>query len=325
MKGLSRRATLKGMGTAIALPLLEAMTRPARAQSSSPNSSGAPRFLAFFVPCGINMATFTPADEGPGFGLSDMLSPLEKVRDRLSVLSGVLATAAFDQGDGPGDHARGTSTFLTATHPNKSEVRVQSAISVDQVMAAAWRGQTPLSSLELGCEPGGAAGSCDVGYSCAYVHHIAWASPTTPLPKETNPRAVFDRLFQSSDAALSPQAREDKRRRRRSVLDFVRDDGLRVAFELMGYWSRRAVWSRIEAVEDGLVEPALFAVSERLRVSKEAMPKEAPSALYVFKGTLRPKAILEHLERLAERCDARRPSSIATESPKAKRRPRKAR
>lgn len=225
MKLLSRRATLRGMGTALALPFLDAMRAPARAQSTS---TGAPRFLAFFVPCGINMATFTPADDGAGFALSDMLTPLEKVRDHVSVLSGVRCTAALDQGDGPGDHARGTSTFLTASHPNKSEVRVQNAISVDQVFAQAWRGQTSLSSLELGCEPGGAAGSCDVGYSCAYVHHIAWASATTPLPKETNPRAVFDRLFQGSDAQLSPRAREEKRRRRRSVLDFVSDDAKRL-------------------------------------------------------------------------------------------------
>lgn len=227
-RSLSRRATLKGMGTALALPFLDAM-RPARAQSTSTDK---PRFFAFFVPCGINMATFTPDQEGAGFELSDMLAPLEKVRERVSVLSGVRCTAALDQGDGPGDHARGTSTFLTAAHPNKSEVRVQNAISIDQVLAQAWRGQTSLSSLELGCEPGGAAGSCDVGYSCAYVHHIAWASPTTPLPKETNPRAVFDRLFQASDATLSPRAREDKRRRRRSVLDFVTGDARRLKNQL---------------------------------------------------------------------------------------------
>ncbi len=88
-------------------------------------------------------------------------------------------------------------------------------------------------------------------------------------------------------------------------LDFVRDDGLRVGFELMGYWSRKAVWARVEAVEQGLAEPVLFAVSERLRVSKEALPQEAPSALYVFKGTLRPKAVLEHLEAMAAASDAR--------------------
>ncbi len=88
-------------------------------------------------------------------------------------------------------------------------------------------------------------------------------------------------------------------------LEFVRDDGLRVAFELLGYWSRKAVWDRIEAVEAGLVDPVLFAVSERLRVRQEAMPAESPAALYVFKGTLRPRAILERLEGLAASCGAR--------------------
>ncbi len=249
MKTLSRRATLKGLGTALALPFLDAM-RPARAQSTTPsNGATNARFLAFFVPCGINMATFTPGEAGRGFGLSDMLTPLEKVRDHVSVLSGVRCTAALDQGDGPGDHARGTSTFLTASHPNKSEVRVQNAISIDQVLANAWRGQTSLSSLELGCEPGGAAGSCDVGYSCAYVHHNAWASPSTPLPKETNPRAVFDRLFQGSDAQLSPRAREDKRRRRRSVLDFVSDDAKRLQ-RALGKDDRRRVDDYLTGVRE---------------------------------------------------------------------------
>lgn len=225
MMRLSRRATLRGFGTALALPFLDAM-RPARAQTTT--TPAAPRLCYFFVPCGINMPTFTPDSTGADYELPDMLTPLANVRDRVSVISGARVTAAFDQGDGPGDHARGTSTFLTAAHPNKSETRVQNAISVDQIAAQAWRGRTPLGSIELGCEPGGAAGSCDVGYSCAYVHHVAWASPTTPLPKETNPRAAFDRLFQASDAALSPKAREDKRRRRRSVLDFVADDSRRL-------------------------------------------------------------------------------------------------
>ena len=99
-------------------------------------------------------------------------------------------------------------------------------------------------------------------------------------------------------------------------LEFVRDDGLRIAFELLGYWNRSAAWARVEAVEKGLSEPVLFAVSERLRVSREALPKEAPSALYVFKGTLRPKLVLDHLERLAEVCDARQ--RVTIETPKAR-------
>jgi predicted nuclease of restriction endonuclease-like RecB superfamily len=99
-------------------------------------------------------------------------------------------------------------------------------------------------------------------------------------------------------------------------LDFLRDDGLRVGFELMGYWSRKAVWARVEAVEHGLAEPVLFAVSERLRVSKEALPQESPSALYVFKGTLRPKAVLEHLEAVAAACDARQTPRIEAKTRK---------
>ncbi len=228
---LSRRTVLRGLGGAIALPFLEAMTRPARAQTSS---SKPLRLMYFYVPCGIDMATFTPRSTGDmrEVSLSRMLAPLEDIKTRVQVLSDVRCTAAFDQGDGPGDHARGTSTFLTSTHPQKSETRVQNGVSADQLAAKAWRGQTPLPSLQIGCESGDGAGVCDIGYSCAYAHNISWASPTQPLPKDTNPKTVFDRLFNQTDLTLSPEAREAKRRRRRSVLDFVSDDATRLKSKL---------------------------------------------------------------------------------------------
>jgi len=229
---LSRRTALRGLGTAIALPFLDAMApRAARAQSTSTKPL---RLMYFYVPCGIDMATFTPSATGSlrDVRLPPMLASLAPVRDQVQVLSGVRCTAAFDQGDGPGDHARGTSTFLTSTHPLKSVSTLQNGISADQVAAKAWLGQTPLSSLQIGGEAGDGAGVCDIGYSCAYAHHISWASATTPLPKDTNPRTIFDRLFQSTDLTLSPEARADKRRRRRSVLDFVKDDATRLQSRL---------------------------------------------------------------------------------------------
>ncbi len=219
---LSRRACLRGVGAAVALPFLDAM-RPARAQTVA----GPRRLCFFYTPCGINMAAFTPSTTGRDFALSPMLQPLADVRSRVAVVSGARNTAAMDLGDGPGDHARGTGSFLTSVHPLKSEGRLQNGTSVDQLVAQQMRGQTRLSSLELGAEGGALVGSCD-SYSCAYSNNISWASSSVPMPKEVNPRAVFDRLFQGAEADLSPQQRADRRRRRLSVLDFVTQDSARL-------------------------------------------------------------------------------------------------
>lgn len=226
---LSRRAALRGLGTGlgtlVALPFLEAMSAPARAQTTPPVDPTAPRRLLFFyVPCGIHMAAFTPVRLGRDYDLPAILEPLAAVQSSVLVLSGTKNTAAQSLGDGGGDHARGTGAFLTAVHPQKSETQVQNGPSADQVAASAWRGRTRLSSLELGAESGSGVGACDTGYSCAYSHNISWASPMVPMPKEVNPRAVFDRLFAGADAGLSEQERQARRRRRLSVLDFVRED-----------------------------------------------------------------------------------------------------
>jgi hypothetical protein len=218
---LSRRAALKGLGTMVALPFLDAMR--ARAQSTPPT-----RLLFFYVPCGIHMAAFTPSTTGARFALSPMLEGLADVRDHVTVLSGVNNTAAEALGDGGGDHARGTASFITAVHVLKSESRLQNGPSADQIAARALRGRTRLPSLELGCESGSGVGACDTGYSCAYTHNISWASATVPMPKEVNPRAVFDRLFAGADAGLNAEQKELRSRRRLSVLDFVRDDTQRL-------------------------------------------------------------------------------------------------
>ena len=245
---LSRRACLKGMGTLVALPFLEAMTLSKRARAQAAAASPR-RLLYFYVPCGINMATFTPASEGANYTLPDMLTPLDKVRDRVLVLTGARNTAAKDLGDGGGDHARGTGAFLTAVHPLKSETRVQNGESIDQFAAGSLRGQTRLPSLELGCETGSGVGACDTGYSCAYSHNISWASPTVPMPKEVNPRAVFDRLFAGAEAGLTDEQKRVRRRRRLSVLDFVSDDTRRLQTKL-GTTDKRKLDEYLTGVRD---------------------------------------------------------------------------
>lgn len=248
---INRRAMLKGAGAAMALPFLEAMLPSrARAQSTPSSSEGAPRRLFFFyVPCGINMATFTPTALGKNFALPDMLTPLADVKDSLLVLTGAQNTAAKDLGDGGGDHARGTSSFITAVHPLKSETHVQNAPSADQIAANFLKGKTRLPSLELGCESGSGVGACDTGYSCAYTHNIAWATPTVPMPKETNPRALFDRLFAGADAGLTEAQKEQRKRRRNSILDFVTDDTAKLQQKL-GSTDKRKLDEYLTGVRD---------------------------------------------------------------------------
>jgi hypothetical protein len=223
---ISRRTVLRGVGAAVALPWLEAMT-PLSALASAPAAKSIPTRMAFlYVPNGKNMPDWTPKAEGSVFELPAILKPLEPVKDDLLVLTGLTADKARPNGDGPGDHARALAAFLTGCQPRKTDgVDIRAGISVDQVAAARLADQTRLPSLEIGCEGGRQAGNCDSGYSCVYSSTISWRSATTPVPKEINPRLVFERLFGSGPDA--ERARRDATRR--SILDFVREDagGLR--------------------------------------------------------------------------------------------------
>ena len=124
------------------------------------------------------------------------------------VLTGLAADKARPHGDGGGDHARAMAAFLTGAQPHKTDgADIRVGVSVDQVAAARLADQTRLSSLEIGCEQGAMAGNCDSGYSCVYSSTLSWRSATTPMPKETNPKLVFERLFGSGPDSRSPEAR----------------------------------------------------------------------------------------------------------------------
>lgn len=221
-KPLSRRTILRGAGVSMALPWLEAMGPLTAWASDTKAGQAAPNRMAFlYVPNGKNMADWTPAAEGTDFDLPHILKPLEPVRKKLLVLTGLTADKARAHGDGGGDHARALAAFLTGTQPRKTDgTDIRSGVSVDQVAASRLSAQTRLASLELGCEAGGMAGNCDSGYSCVYSSTMVWKSATQPLPKEINPKLVFERLFSSVPDA--DRARRDARRR--SILDFVRED-----------------------------------------------------------------------------------------------------
>jgi hypothetical protein len=216
-KHLSRRTFLRGAGAAISLPLLDAMT-PALGWAQGP-AAPAMRLCYVYVPNGMVMANWTPAAQGRDFELTPILQPLARFRDQMLVLSGLDCHNANALGDGPGDHARASASFLTGAHPRESGSDIHAGISADQVAAQAIGGQTRLPSLELGIEDNRMVGLCDAKYSCAYTSSIAWRTPTTPLPPLTNPRHVFERLFGNVDTSLSPAAAARRARYRQSILD----------------------------------------------------------------------------------------------------------
>jgi len=217
---LPRRTFLKGMGAVIALPALDAMT-PAFAAPA--RSGGAPLRLAFtYVPNGVTMADWTPKGEGAGFSYSRILKPLEPFRDDTLVLSGLAHRNGNALGDGAGDHARAAASYLTGVHPRKTAgADINSGISVDQIAAQHLAGQTRFSSLEFGCDDSRTVGNCDSGYSCAYTNSLAWRGPATPMPPETNPRLVFERLFGDIDTSVPAETRARRLVHRRSILDLV--------------------------------------------------------------------------------------------------------
>jgi hypothetical protein len=244
---ISRRTLLRGLGIAVSLPWLEAMGPQLSWAETGDNRSAAPNRMAFlYVPNGQNMADWTPQQEGADFDLPAILQPLASVKNQLQVLTGLTADKARANGDGGGDHARALAAFLTGTQPRKTDgTDIRNGISVDQVAAARLADKTRLPSLEIGCEQGAMAGNCDSGYSCVYSSTMSWRSATQPLPKEVNPKAAFDRLFSSVPDAQRQQRDE----RRRSVLDFVREDSKDLATRL-GVNDRRKLDEYFSSVRD---------------------------------------------------------------------------
>ena len=216
---VSRRTVLRGLGATIGLPLLDAMVPAATALAQT---AAAPirRLGVFYVPNGMSMPYWWPKAEGPLTQMPPTLKSLAALKDRV-LLCGGLADEAANLVKGGGDHARSAGTFLTCL-PFKftGGADVSSSVSMDQIAAKELSKQTQLASLELGIESNAMLGACDGGSSCAYTNTIAWRTPTTPLPIENDPRAVFERLFGTS-GSTDKTARLDRMRRDKSILDFV--------------------------------------------------------------------------------------------------------
>jgi Protein of unknown function (DUF1552) len=212
---LSRRTVLRGLGATLSLPLLEAMVP---AMTSTVKTAAAPtkRFGAVFVPMGERPSHWTPATTGVGFEFSPILKPIEPFRDQVIVVSNMDRPLA-------GTHAVSTGTWLTGSAPKRTEAEdFVAGTSLDQIIASKVGADTVFPSLEIGTEDfTGYVGACDVGYSCAYMNTISWKTPTTPMPMETNPRVVFERMFGRPGSTAE---RVMRMRQNRSILDSVTGD-----------------------------------------------------------------------------------------------------
>ena len=265
-KSLDRRTLLRGIGTAIALPMLDAMLPKAVAAGSQPG----PLRLAFlYVPNGKHMPYWTPDKVGADYDIKPTLEPVAHLKQSINVLTGLTLDGARAHGDGGGDHARSAAAFLTGAHPRKTNgADIQNGVSIDQLIAAKLNGQTRFASLELGLEGSAQSGDCDSGYSCAYSSNLAWRNETSPIAKERDPAAVFDRLFSSGEDASDKKVSQQRRTHRKSVIDYALSDAKKLHAEL-GAADRRKLDEYLYAVRD--IENRMVR-SEKLQVGENGIP-----------------------------------------------------
>ena len=222
-KTLPRRTVLRGLGATVALPLLEAMVPPFGTRGKA---AGRPahRFQTIYVPNGMAIPYWKVKGEGKAFELSPILEPLAPYRDQMLVLSGINASWNYI-------HAGASGSFLTGTaRGGRNEIEIIADVSMDQLLAQHFAGETQVPSLELSMDAPANAGACTGSLSCVYTHTLSWRGPTQPLPMEWNPRAVFETLF--GDAGSTDRAaREARLHQHKSILDSVNEKlmGLRKA------------------------------------------------------------------------------------------------
>ena len=250
-KALPRRTFLRGMGTTLALPLLDAMVPAMSAMAQTP--ANPVRRLGFlYLPNGVAMNHtgidyWKPTGGETGFELSPILKPLEPYREQMVAISGLSHGQAESLGDGNGDHTRSTATWLNGVHPNFTQgADVRAGVTADQLAAAAFGQETPLPSIELAVDLNFLVGNCDNGYSCTYLNTLSWRTATAPLPTENNPRAVFERMF--GDGGTREQ-RLAETRKDRSILDSVQTDMQRL-FQRVGSRDRARADEYFDAVRE---------------------------------------------------------------------------
>ncbi len=263
-KAVPRRTFLRGVTTTLALPLLDSMI-PALGSAAQAAELASPNRLAFvYAPNGMIMEHWTPATEGANFALPSILEPLAPYRNEFVVLSGLNQTPASPvAGDGDNaPHERAGGAYLTGVHPTRGG---SLSVSVDQIAARELGKRTQLASLELGLHDTEVVGQCEKGWNCGYLHTLSWRTPTTPLPSENRPRAVFERLFGDSEST-DPKDRLRRIRQQRSLLDSVNEDAARLSRQL-GPRDQAKLSEYFDAVRD---------VERRIQIAEEQSSRELP-------------------------------------------------
>ena len=259
-KSLSRRTVLRAAGTAVALPLLDAMV-PAFAATTKPVC----RFGVVYHPNGVIYDQWLPKGSGTNFELSPTLKGLEPFKDKLIVVTGLASDQAEALGDGGGDHSRACGSYLTGVHVKKSDTSLENAVSMDQLVAKNFERETQLSSLQMTADENSLLGSCDLGYSCAYSATLSWLTPTLPLMAENNPRVLFERMFGSSDST-DPRVREARLREDHSLLDSVNERVSQLQRQL-GAADNRKMSDYLASLRD---------VERRIQKAEEQSAKQLP-------------------------------------------------
>jgi len=239
-RALSRRAVLRGIGATLSLPFLEAMVPAATAASRTVQP--AKRLGYIFIPMGCDQSRWTPGNADTLDVLSPILKSLEPVKQHCTVISNLELEPAY-----PGTHATSNAAFLSAARAKHTEsTDYFLGTTADQIAAKSIGQQTQLPSLELAMDLMQVVGQCDNGYACVYQNNLSWSSPTTPLPAEAHPRLVFEQLFGDGG---SKAARQAALKRRASLLDFVKDDMIRLAKQL-GPQDRERVDHYLDSVRE---------------------------------------------------------------------------
>ena len=206
---LPRRTVLRGLGTTLSLPFLEAMLPPLRAATRPVR-----RFQAFYTPNGMAMEYWTPKGAGEALELAPIMEPLAPFKDQMLVFSGIKASWNYI-------HAGASGSFLTGTpRGGRNEIEIIADVSIDQMLGQHFANETQLATLEICMDLPANAGACTGNLSCAYLDTLCWRTPTQPLPMDWNPRTVFEKLF-GDGGSTDRTARERRLQQHKSILDSV--------------------------------------------------------------------------------------------------------
>jgi len=265
-RAIPRRTFLRGVGATLALPLLDGMV-PAFGGRAAAATASAIRLGFVYVPNGIVMDKWLPGTEGASFELTPILAPLAPYRKDLLVLSGLdSAPANALPGEAGAFHTRAMAAYLTGVHPKQTEgPDIAAGVSVDQLAAKELGKQTQIASLELCLDPVQAAGVCEPQFTCAYMNTISWRTPTTPMPMEDRPRAVFERMFGDNETT-DPAARRARIEEDRSLLDSLADGVARFRSTLAPS-DRPKLAEYLDAVRD---------VERRIQLAEQQSTRELP-------------------------------------------------